>query len=82
MAEKIDETDNALEFLMQDLEMELTDEHVSAFQIIMDDLKKLRMIATRFSCLEMAGVDNWSGYGHSFELMEEYYPELYKEFMG
>jgi hypothetical protein len=75
---KIDETDNAIEFLMQDLEMELTDEHIGAFQVIMDDVKRLRQREIMLACLEGAGVDCWRGYDYSYEIMEEYYPEEYK----
>lgn len=39
---KVNELDNAVEFLMQDLEMELTDEHVVAFQVILAEVEKLR----------------------------------------
>lgn len=77
---KINETDNAIEFLMQDLEMELTDEHVGAFQVIMEDIKQLRQRDILLSCMEMAGVDNWDG--DTSEVMEEYYPEEYKRRYG
>ena len=27
------------------------------------------------SCLEWAGVDNWQGYSHAYEMQREYFPE-------
>ena len=26
-------------------------------------------------CLEMAGVDNWEGYGHAWDIQREYFPD-------
>ncbi len=34
------------------------------------------------SCLEMAGVDNWEGYSHAYDVMKEHFPEQYAETFG
>ncbi len=38
---------------------------------LLDELPKLREAAKTLAALEAAGVDNWEGYSHAQELMEE-----------
>lgn len=89
MPNEVNECDNSMGFLLTDLEYELTTEHIGAFQSINDELTLLRAKINFLErkeimlyCLESAGVDNWSGYSYSFEVMKEYYPEEYKRRFG
>lgn len=46
------------------------------------EIERLRKDSIMLRCLEMAGVDNWSGYSHAYDIMEEYYPKRYEEMFG
>ena len=44
--------------------------------------ERLQDRANELTALEYAGVDNWVGYSHSFEIMKEDFPETYKRKFG
>jgi hypothetical protein len=43
--------------------------------LTVEEYKSLNRRANWLSCLESAGVDNWSGYSYAFDIRDEYYPE-------
>ena len=45
-------------------------------------IDRLQKDSNFLSCLEMAGVDNWDGYSHAYEMLKEYYPEQYAGIFG
>ena len=85
----VNEADVAMAYLLEDLEWQLTDEHVASFQEINDELVLLRKQVADMqaemvrqsdklqflSALESAGVDNWQGYGHAYEILDEWKEE-------
>ena len=91
---------NAITWLKEDLEMELTGEHYSEFLVVEEEITALQSAMKKkddaldalikaasenqselimLSCLEAAGVDNWSGYEYAFDVMKETYPEEYEK---
>lgn len=49
----------------------LSDNQFEEVKALLDELPKLRDAAKTLAALEAAGVDNWEGYRHAQELMEE-----------
>jgi len=44
-----------------------------------EEYKRLKVKSALVDSLEMAGVDNWSGYSYAMQIMSEEYPKEYEE---
>jgi len=56
-------------------------ENEETVEISVKEYERLKERDAVLSCLEMAGVDNWSGYGERWDFLKEYYPEEYERMM-
>ena len=51
-------------------------------EIQQETIDRLQKDSNFLRCLEWAGVDNWVGYNHAFEIMKESFPKQYTDLFG
>lgn len=72
----------AIDLAFTDINQDEIDKFVDTIEEACERIHGLEREVAFLRCLEAAGVDNWPGYSEAFRIMEEDYPDEYKEMMN